>query len=67
MCKVISVSMQCEIGNMIILSPTTHSYRQEMNIKNNVQVYTKQWGGVVVKALCYKPEGRGFDTWWGEF
>jgi hypothetical protein len=24
-------------------------------------------GSVVVKALCYKPEGRGFETWWGEF
>jgi hypothetical protein len=22
---------------------------------------------VVVKALCYKPEGRGFDTLWGDF
>jgi hypothetical protein len=21
---------------------------------------------VVVNALCYKPEGRGFDTRWGE-
>jgi hypothetical protein len=21
-------------------------------------------GGVVVKALCYKPEGRGFDSRW---
>jgi hypothetical protein len=24
-------------------------------------------GGVVVKALFYKPEGRGFQTRWGEF
>jgi hypothetical protein len=24
-------------------------------------------GSVVVKALCYKPESRGFDTRWGEF
>jgi hypothetical protein len=24
-------------------------------------------GSVVAKALCYKPEGRGFDTQWGEF
>jgi hypothetical protein len=24
-------------------------------------------GSLVVKALCYKPEGRGFDIWWGEF
>jgi hypothetical protein len=22
---------------------------------------------IVFKALCYKPEGRGFDTRWGEF
>jgi hypothetical protein len=22
---------------------------------------------VVVKTLCYKPEGRGFDTRWGDF
>jgi hypothetical protein len=21
---------------------------------------------LVVKALGYKPEGRGFETWWGE-
>jgi hypothetical protein len=24
-------------------------------------------GNVVVKALCYKPEGRGFDTRAGDF
>jgi hypothetical protein len=24
-------------------------------------------GSVVVKALCYKPEGGGFDTRWGDF
>jgi hypothetical protein len=24
-------------------------------------------GSVVVKALCYKPEGRGFDSRGGEF
>jgi hypothetical protein len=24
-------------------------------------------GRVVVQALCYKPEGRGFDTRWGDF
>jgi hypothetical protein len=24
-------------------------------------------GSVVVEALCYKPEGRGFDTRRGEF
>jgi hypothetical protein len=22
---------------------------------------------VVVKAPFYKPEGRGFETWWGDF
>jgi hypothetical protein len=24
-------------------------------------------GSVVLKALCYKLEGRGLDTWWGDF
>jgi hypothetical protein len=24
-------------------------------------------GNIVVKAQYYKPEGRGFDTRWGEF
>jgi hypothetical protein len=24
-------------------------------------------GSVVIKALFYKPKGRGFDTRWGEF
>jgi hypothetical protein len=24
------------------------------------------WGSIVVKALYYKPEGRGFETRWGE-
>jgi hypothetical protein len=24
------------------------------------------WGSVVAKALCYKPEGRWFQTRWGE-
>jgi hypothetical protein len=28
---------------------------------------TGERGSVVTKALCYKPEGRGFDTRWGEF
>jgi hypothetical protein len=23
-------------------------------------------GSIVVKALCYKPQGRGFQTRWGE-
>jgi hypothetical protein len=25
------------------------------------------WGNVVVKALCYKPESRGFQTRWAEW
>jgi hypothetical protein len=24
-------------------------------------------GGVVLRTICYKPGGRGFDTQWGEF
>jgi hypothetical protein len=33
-------------------------------------ILTSLWGArgrVVVKALCYKPEGRGFETRWSEW
>jgi hypothetical protein len=32
-----------------------------------LSTWTGARGSVVVKALCYKPEGRGFDARWGEF
>jgi hypothetical protein len=48
------------------------------NIQNNIKLHNVYntlhtiWmmgacGSVVVKALCYKPEGHGFETRWGEF
>jgi hypothetical protein len=30
-------------------------------------VFWEARGSVVVKALCYEPEGRGFETRWGKF
>jgi hypothetical protein len=41
-------------------------------LKQIYNLVTTPWslgarGSLVVKALCYKPEGRGFDTRWGEF
>jgi hypothetical protein len=38
-----------------------------INLYNNLYIYIYIYvpgarGSVVVKALCYKPEGRGFDT-----
>jgi hypothetical protein len=35
-------------------------------INYQLKIHTEEWkgvrGSVVVKALCYKPEGRGFDS-----
>jgi hypothetical protein len=36
-------------------------------IFKTIRPYTGARGSVVVKALCYKPEGRGFETRWGEW
>jgi hypothetical protein len=46
--------------------------KSELNDSNNNNYYYnniiyEERGSVVVKALRYKPEGRGFDTRWGEF
>jgi hypothetical protein len=30
-------------------------------------ILVRAHGSAVVNALCFKPEGRGFDTRWGEF
>jgi hypothetical protein len=42
---------------------------KQKNTRKNIRelikllpVYVGARGSVVVKALCYKPEGRGFDT-----
>jgi hypothetical protein len=37
------------------------------NIPSFCQINLGARGSLVVTALCYKPEGRGFDTRLGEF
>jgi hypothetical protein len=32
-----------------------------------INVALRARDSVVVKALCYKPEGRGLDSRWGDF
>jgi hypothetical protein len=47
---------------------TTHLHPMHGTIRKHVKIriYTikifEERGSVVVKALCYKPEGRGFET-----
>jgi hypothetical protein len=50
-------------------SATLHTYfRLEYNSVNNYYFFKMgARGSVVVKALCYKPEGRAINTRWGEF
>jgi hypothetical protein len=38
------------------------SCTQVKKVMKCIQSITGARGSVVVKALCYKPEGRGFDT-----
>jgi hypothetical protein len=38
-----------------------HTYFPETGVEHNAQ------GRVVVEALCYKPESRGFETRWGDW
>jgi hypothetical protein len=37
-----------------------------MFVKETKTVYGAR-GSVVVKELCYKKEGRGYETRWGEY
>jgi hypothetical protein len=38
-----------------------------VKVKNSIRLISGARCSVVFKALCYKPEGRGFDTRWGKF
>jgi transposase-like protein len=42
-------------------------FGNQMCLNTSVTWYLLTVIYVVVKALCYKPEGRGFDTRWGDF
>jgi hypothetical protein len=39
------------------------SIQYNYSILNSLRAHSS----VVVKALCYKLKGHGFETWWGEF
>jgi hypothetical protein len=60
---------KCLIGNGNFRVEHIHFLTFLSKFRNCSQsVHTRLLSGsVVVQALCYKPEGRGFDTRWGEF
>jgi hypothetical protein len=43
------------------------AYKSFSWIYNKYTVNIGAHSSVVVKALCYKPEGHGFETWWSEW
>jgi hypothetical protein len=48
-------------------SPPTNDVVKKTWIYTSTTPYVGARGSVVVKALCYKPEGRGFYTRWGKY
>jgi hypothetical protein len=56
--------MQCKITQMYPSDDEFIRSKHELQIIFNVK--NEAHGNVVVKALGYKPEGRGFETRWGE-
>jgi hypothetical protein len=55
----VGANIQLRAGHVMKLSRTYFRRRQILNYENPLR---GACGSVVVKALCYKPEGRGFDT-----
>jgi hypothetical protein len=42
-------------------------YSSSLKMYVYIYIYMGAHGTIVVKALCYKPKGRGFETRWGEW
>jgi hypothetical protein len=47
---------------LLSLSILTENKNGYISVENKSEYYISVRGSIVVKALCYKPEGRGFDT-----
>jgi hypothetical protein len=54
-----------EIVNYILIQATIVLVTKVIIIIINILKWLR--GSIVVKALCYKPEGWGFETRWGEW
>jgi hypothetical protein len=44
----------------VVLLYYCNRVKAQLHFNNYIYIYIR--GSVVVKALCYKPEGRGFET-----
>jgi hypothetical protein len=53
--------------NPSIRSQLLRTQRQYIDQIFNSDIFRSERGSVVVKALCCKPEGRGFEIRWGEW
>jgi hypothetical protein len=64
---IIDVSSAYVIVNMVTFLSKKLSPSLLYNLKVEATESFKMLVFIVVKALCYKPEGRGFDTRWVDF
>jgi hypothetical protein len=58
-----AVSSVMEFLNMFQDGTNVSLFWVIIMVKNDISMYGTR-GGIVVKALCYKPLGRGFDSRW---
>jgi hypothetical protein len=54
----IRVTRICELGTTLAVTSNRHTLGRD----TKYFVHLGAPGSIVVKALCYKPEGRGFQT-----
>jgi hypothetical protein len=43
-----------------------HVYQKRRYISNRLHGITVHMVAYLIEALYYKPEGHGFESWWGE-
>jgi hypothetical protein len=58
---IVSLKFLTEKRGKVLLN---HIYARNIGLCSSTQ---QDSGSSMVKELCYKPEGRGFDTLWGEW
>jgi hypothetical protein len=59
--RMLTVSIKLSAEQLTTINNTV-SYFLTLQFRNSFGYLMGARGSVVVKALCYKPEGRGFDN-----
>jgi hypothetical protein len=67
LCSPVSYWKVLDHGNLTCFFSLLQEHRASTKHLQRILFWAKAHSSIMVEALCYEPEGRGFETRWGEW